>query len=133
MLTKKQINSLNKIFKAYPKIKLVYLFGSRANAKIGPLSDYDFAVYLDEKDKNKRGELKMELIGRIMMILKTNEIDLCILNDIDSPEFKYRIINEGILIFEREPFKLLVEPYILNEFFDFRYSLKKYKLTKAYE
>ncbi|MDO8436394.1 MAG: nucleotidyltransferase domain-containing protein [bacterium] len=127
----KAINNLSKLFKLYPKIKLVYLFGSRANGKIGPLSDYDFAVYLDEKDPKKRFDLRLELLGKITTKLKTENVDLCVLNDIDSPELKYNIIKDGILIFEKEPFKVLLEPKILNEYFDFYALLSRHKLTKA--
>lgn len=40
-----------KLFENYPEIKLVYLFGSQAEGKTGPMSDYDFAIYFDEKTK----------------------------------------------------------------------------------
>lgn len=128
-----KIKELQKYFELYPQIKLVYLFGSKAEGKDGPLSDYDFAVYLDEKDKKKRDDLRLKLIADISSKLKTNEVDVCILNDIEAPEFKYNVVKNGILIFEKEPFKLLVEPHIFNEYFDFRHSLIKYNLTKAYD
>lgn len=60
----------------------------------------------------------------------TNKIDVCILNDLKSPELKYNIIKNGYLVYEKEPFKLLVEPPILNEYFDFHQSLSRYHLTK---
>lgn len=126
-----EIKKLISIFKLYPKIKLVYLFGSRVNGRIGPLSDYDFAVYLDEKDPKKRFETRVELLGKITTKLKTNAVDLSILNEIESPELKFNIIKEGKLIFEKEPFKVLVEPKILNEYFDFHDLLLRYNLTKA--
>ena len=127
----KKMKNLSKIFKLYPEIKLVYLFGSRANGKIGPLSDYDFGIYLDEKDPKKRFDLRLELLGKITTKLKTDDLDLCVINDIDSPELKYNIIKDGILIFEKEPFKVLVEPKILNDYFDFYALLSRHNLTKA--
>jgi len=39
------------IFENHPAVKLVYFFGSRAANASGHLSDYDFAVYLDERDE----------------------------------------------------------------------------------
>jgi len=45
-MTKEQLNKLIAIFKGYSEVKLVYLFGSRASGKTGPLSDYDFAIYI---------------------------------------------------------------------------------------
>jgi len=52
------------------------------------------------------------------------------LNLIEGPELKYNIIKEGKLIYEKEPYKVLIEPRILNEYFDFRMSLLRYNLTK---
>lgn len=126
-----KIKNLCKIFKLYPRIKLVYLFGSRANGKTGPLSDYDFGIYLSEKDPKKRFDLRLKLIAEISKELKDDKVDVCILNDIDAPELKYNIIKNGRIIFEKKPFKILVEPKILNEYFDFHFSLLKYNLTKG--
>lgn len=130
-MEKKIIEKLINKFKLYSEIKLVYLFGSRATGKTGPLSDYDFAVYLDEKDAKKRFYLRCELVGEISKILKTNDVDVCILNDIKSPSLKYSIVKEGKILLEKEPFKVLLEPRMLNEYFDFHYSLRKNNLTKT--
>lgn len=126
-----ELAKLNHIFQAFNAIKLVYLFGSQVNGHAGPLSDYDFAVYLDEKNLQKRGQIKLELIHEFSKTLRTNRIDVVILNDNIAPELKYNIIKEGHLIYEEEPYRVLVEPQILNEYFDFHHSLKKYGLTKA--
>ncbi|MGC9004444.1 MAG: type VII toxin-antitoxin system MntA family adenylyltransferase antitoxin [bacterium] len=124
-------SKLKPIFEKYKEIKLVYLFGSRARGLIGPLSDYDFAVYLEEMDKKKIFDIKLELITSISEVLRTDEVDVVILNEVDYPELKYNIIKEGKLLFEREAFKVLVEPRILTEYFDFHSILKRHKLTKG--
>jgi len=110
---------------------MVYLFGSRVVGKEPPLSDYDFAVYLDTGDKKRMYEIKFELFDRISRMLKTDRIDIVILNLTESPELKYQIIKEGKLIFQIEPFKIIVEPNILNEYFDFQMILLRYNLTQA--
>jgi predicted nucleotidyltransferase len=74
------------IFKSYPKIKLVYLFGSRARQDSGTLSDHDFAIYFDSKDKRKMNDIKFELFDRLSRLLKTDKIDIVILNLLESPE-----------------------------------------------
>ncbi|MEW6408326.1 MAG: nucleotidyltransferase domain-containing protein [Patescibacteria group bacterium] len=124
-------NKLKNIFQSYPQIKLVYFFGSKAKGKADPLSDFDFAFYLDEKDEKRMFEIKIELIDKISRELKTDKIDIVILNLTQSPELKYNIIKEGKIIYEKEPFKVLIEPKILNEYFDFKIFLQKYGLTKA--
>lgn len=127
----KHIKKLNSIFKSYPEIKLTYLFGTRAIYKDSLISDYDFAFYLDTKDKKRMYEIKFELFDKISRLLKTDKIDIVILNLTESPELKYQIIKEGRLIFKREPFKIIVEPAILNEYFDFQIGLLRHRLTQA--
>ena len=130
-MTKEQLKNLTSIFKSYPEIKLVYFFGSRAKGFEGPMSDYDFAVYFDEKNKKKMFDAKFILADQIGRFLSTDKVDIVILNLAESPELKYNIIKDGRLIYEKEPFRLIIEPNILNEFFDFQYLLRKYHLTKA--
>lgn len=130
-MNKQQQKKLTEIFSGYPKIKLVYFFGSRATGEDGPMSDYDFALYLDEKDKRKIFEIQCAVIGQLSLILKTDAVDVVVLNTAENIELKYDIIREGKLIYEVEPFKVLLEPRILHEYFDFRTMLRKYNLTKA--
>jgi len=130
------IKRIKSILDAFPEIKLVYFFGSMASETDGLTSDYDFAVYFDlrpylEKDREKMFEIKFNLMDQLSRALNTDKIDVVILNLTESPEFKYEVIKNGKLIYKKEPFQVLVEPKILNEYFDFRYLLKKYNLTKA--
>lgn len=76
-------------------------------------------------------EIKFELFDKISRLLKTDKIDIVILNLTESPELKYLIIKEGRLIYEKVPFKIIVEPAILNEYFDFQIGLLRYCLTQA--
>ncbi len=53
---KKEINLFMKKLKEMPdfnRVKFVILFGSRAEGRAGPMSDYDFAVYYDGDDKER--------------------------------------------------------------------------------
>jgi len=129
-MTEEQLKRLNNIFGKYPDLKLVYLFGSQASEKVGPLSDYDFAFYIKE-DRKKAYYTSFKIEGEISKVLSTDKIDMVIINHTDSPELKYSIIKNGKMLYEVEPYRLLVEPKILNEYFDFRYLLRKYQLTGA--
>lgn len=131
MLSKFQIDNLKSFFQSSPQIKLVYFFGSRARETSGPLSDYDFAFYVEEKDEKKLFDFKLNLISQLSQLLKSDKVDVIIINLIESPELKYNIIKEGELIFEKEPYRLLIEPQILNNYFDFHNLLLRYNLTKA--
>lgn len=125
-----KIKDLVSVFQLYPQVKLVYFFGSRAKSKEGPLSDYDFAIFLDEKDAKIRFETKLNLMSKLSQKIGTDSVDVVVLNDTESPELKYSIIKEGKLLYEEEPYKVFVEPRIFNEYFDFISGLKKYGLTK---
>ena len=57
-MNKNKIEKIKQFFIKYKQVKLVYVFGSQANGSVGPMSDYDFAVYIDEKNKKKRSELR---------------------------------------------------------------------------
>ena len=126
-----EVKKLIPLFESYLSIKLVYFFGSRARDDAGPMSDYDFAVYTDGLVSREISELKIELLGKITLALGTDDVDVVTLNTTRNCELKYNIIQEGILIFEREPYQIIAEPRILNEYFDFRYMMKKHNLTKA--
>lgn len=130
------VDKLKSIFDKFSPIKLVYFFGSMASGQAGPLSDYDFAVYFDlqknsAKDKEQMFDIKFKLMDQLSRALKTDKVDVAILNLTEEPEFKYSVIKDGKLIYDQEPFRVLIEPKILNEYFDFRYFMRKYNLTKA--
>ncbi len=123
-------NNYKKMFAKYPQVKLAYLFGSQANGTAGPISDYDFAVYLKEKNSRKRFDIRLKLMSQLSLLLKTDGVDVIVINDTESPDLKYNIIKEGKLILEKQPYKILIEPQIINEYFDFNLSLFKNNLTK---
>lgn len=125
------IDKMKAVFNLHPEIKLAYLFGSQVSGKTGPLSDFDFAFYVHEEDHKKIFDLKLGLFDEISRTLGTDKIDIVILNLVKGPELKYSIIKEGELIFSQEPFKVLVEPKIIREYFDFHDILVHHQLTKA--
>lgn len=118
-------------FKKYSEIKLVYLFGSQARSDAGPMSDYDFAVYVATQDPETLGRLQLVLTCEIAGILAPSNVDVVMLNTLTMPEMKYAIITEGVLLYEKKPYKMIVEPGILNEYFDFRLLLERHGLTCA--
>ena len=94
--------SYQKIFQKYP-IQVAYLFGSQATGKTTKLSDYDFAVLLDKKvEKNQYSQYQLEIISELLKIVKTDHLDLVILNNLKIPLFlKYNVIKEGKVIYEK--------------------------------
>jgi len=63
--------------KARKDVIFAYLFGSLTSGMLKLLSDIDIAVYLK---KRKLSEKRLEIIGDLADILKTDEIDLAVLN-----------------------------------------------------
>lgn len=116
------------IFGHYPEVKLVYFFGSKAEGKGGLLSDYDFAVYFDgDTPKQKRFDIILKLNGVLTELLKTNQVDIVTLNDDVGSLLKYQAVG-GKLIYNVEPYRLIAEPRILNEYFDFQIFSKRHSL-----
>ncbi len=125
----KYFSQLNNLFSQYKEIKLVYLFGSQAKKKTSPLSDYDFAVYLDKSTSiNGKKDILLELNFKLSLMLKTNNIDVVILNKSLSPLLQFNIVKDGILIYEKDPYRLLVESEILSYYFDFQVFKKTYNI-----
>ena len=54
---------------------------------------------------------------------------MVILNQNIPTALAYNAIAQGKLLYEVEPFKLMIEPKVLNEYFDYKLSLQKNNLT----
>lgn len=129
MISQEIKESLVDLVRSYEGVKLFYLFGSQARDNAGPMSDYDFAIYSDTGVGNDVF-LVPELQAKISKLLGTDKVDLCDLSKIEMPELMFDVIN-GKLLYEVEPYKELIEPQILNKYFDFKLELRKNNLTKS--
>lgn len=132
-MNKGQIAKIKAVFNKYPEIKLAYFFGSRAACTGGLSSDYDFAVYLHKKNGKKAFDCKIALITELSRILKTDRVDVVLLNSVQNPTLKFAVINDGKLVFERPPYRILAEPLIMSEYFDFHDMLARHNLTRGTE
>ncbi|MFZ4858314.1 MAG: type VII toxin-antitoxin system MntA family adenylyltransferase antitoxin [Desulfuromonadaceae bacterium] len=108
---------LEPLFSRDQRVVFAYIFGGLASGEQRPLSDVDIAVYLDScVDK---AEVKLDIIGAVSDVLKTDEIDLVILNDA-SISLVGRILRKKRLIADKQPFlRHKFESLALREFFDF--------------
>ena len=98
-------------------VLFAYLFGSLAKGKHYPLSDVDIAVYLSKFDELI--DAKMEILGNLIDLLETDEIDLVILNTA-SIVLRMRILENKKLILDNSPFQRhRFESITMREFFDF--------------
>ncbi len=131
MLSKQQIKDITSVIKQHSAVVLAYAFGSRVSGDVGPMSDYDFAIYVYGLNGDEILDLRLGLMGELSKLLVSDRIDLLVLNQIDVPALKYNIINAGVLLFDRDNYRMLVEPKILNEYFDFQTFLQHNGLTKV--
>ena len=100
-----------------PDILFAYLFGSFGREKHLPLSDVDIAVYIQEPTVVQ--EKKMEILGALIDILQTDEIDLVVLNTASLP-LRMRILENKKVVVDREPFmRHRYESLTMREYFDF--------------
>jgi len=106
-----------------PDILFAYLFGSFGRGKQLPLSDVDIAVYL--KESTVVQEKKMEILGALIDILQTDEIDLVILNNAPLP-LRRRILESKKVVVDHEPFRRHhYESLTMREYFDFSIKEKE--------
>lgn len=108
-------------------VKLAYLFGSVAEGKEGKLSDVDLAVFLDESlSKKERFNLQLKLMSELTGIMKTDKVDLVIMNDV-SLSLNYEIIKANHpLVVGDEGKKIDFEHEILSRYLDRRYYEKRW-------
>jgi len=119
-----KFNDIKKIFSEEENILLAYLFGSPVIGKTGPLSDYDFAVFLSRKPSFP---LKYKLKNKLVKLLNTSQVDLVILNDAPI-ELKYKVIATGKIIFQKNSLiKTEFEANILSQYFDYLPVLRAQK------
>ena len=99
------------------RVVFAYIFGGLASGEQRPLSDVDIAVYLNSCDD--KAEVKLDIIGAISDVLRTDEIDLVILNGA-STSLVGRILRKKRVIADKQPFlRHKFESLAMREFFDF--------------
>ncbi len=86
-----------------PDVVAGYLHGSQARGTAGPLSDVDLAVWLGPSlDSARRFDRQLELMGRAASLLRTDEVQLVVLNDA-SPLLQHRVLRDGIVLADPDP------------------------------
>jgi len=83
-------------------IAAIFLFGSYAQGKQTRLSDIDLAILLEpDYPRENFFKKKLELLPVVTSILRTDEVDLIILNCAPL-SLAYRILSQGKLLYEKE-------------------------------
>lgn len=121
-----QNTKLTDLFSKQEYVKLAYLYGSVAKGMAGKLSDVDVGVLLNESlSKKERFDLQLKLIGDVADILKTDRVDLVVMNDVPH-SLNYEIIKTNCPLFIRDRIgKIDFEHKVLSKYLDRRYYEKR--------
>lgn len=119
MNTNVDIDELRCFFESEPDISFAYIFGSQALGNAGPLSDIDIAVFLDKSFAETHYlDKQSEVLGRLTTFLRTNKVDLIILNE--APLLlAHRVLKNGTAVFCRDTVqRVRFETRIVRDYLD---------------
>ena len=106
-----------------PEVKFAYLFGSVALGKSNKLSDVDLAVFIDAdylKENKFTYGYKAELITELIKVLRTNSVDLVILNSVPVL-LKHKVLVGGkLLVCRDDSERIRFQVKSLNEYSDLK-------------
>jgi len=110
-------NQIITVLSQRESIIFAYLFGSTVTKSLTPMSDIDIAVYLNANITGS--EERLCLIGDLMASLKTDDIDLVILN-FAPLTLKARIILNKEMMVDNSPFlRHSFESLVMRQYYDF--------------
>ena len=109
------------------RVVCAYLFGSHVKGTAGPLSDIDVALYFDETvGRDEYFDLRLEILGELIDSLRTDGVDLIVLNDA-PPLLAHRILKEGQLLFSTdEKLRIAFEVRAILGYLDWKPYVEKY-------
>jgi hypothetical protein len=108
-------------------IVFAYLFGSHATGTAGPTSDVDVDVYL--RPGVDAFEARLRILGRLQQVLRSDAVDLVILNTAPL-SLAGRILRQRQVLIDRAPFERhQYESLTSRMFIDFR--VREHRLLSA--
>ena len=107
-------------------ITFAYLFGSLASGYNTLLSDVDLAVYFSEGEITI--ERKMEILGKLMELLETDEIDFVILNTAPLTLRMKILENKSVIVDNAQFLRYAYESVTMRKYFDF--SIKEMSILE---
>jgi predicted nucleotidyltransferase len=114
---------LSQVLSRSQDVLFAYLFGSHITGIITESSDMDIAVYLDKKHADIEDYLSLH--SALTRALKTDKIDLVILNNANNLILLDSIVRHGILVIDREKDRREeFELHVLHSAIDFKEQRK---------
>lgn len=123
---------LRSYFETRPEVQLAYLFGSQATGKANRLSDVDVAVLTEPSrvKKNLPYGYKAEIGTDLMSLLKTNRVDIVLLNEA-PPFLRHQVLKTGKCLWARDPsMRIQFETEALARFLDVKPLLQSHYESK---
>lgn len=123
-----EINKIKNVLANDERIVFAYIFGSRAKGIAGNRSDWDIAVYVAEKaGQTMPATLPFYIEAEIAELLATDDVQVVVLNGLESPLFGFEIINQGVLLIDKDEGKRIeFESRVLGQYHDWQYFLKRH-------
>ena len=117
---------LIEFFSTKDNVTLAYLFGSTVRGDANQLSDVDIAIKFDESlSKKDVFDAELNLISELTGILKTDKVDLIVMND--APLLlNYNIIKNGKILKSDESKRVQFEKKILSTYPDGMYCIERH-------
>ncbi|HJH29803.1 MAG TPA: nucleotidyltransferase domain-containing protein [Methanosarcinaceae archaeon] len=117
---------LIEFFETKDSVTLAYLFGSTVRGDANQLSDVDIAVKFDESlSKKDVFGAELSLISELTGILKTDKVDLVVMND--APLLlNYNIIKNGKILKSDESIRIQFETMTLSTYLDEKHYIEQH-------
>jgi uncharacterized protein len=120
------IKRVKRILKMNSGIEFAYLFGSQAQGTADERSDWDIAVFF-KKDPQKLPRWTLFYLESEISREIGKEVHIISLNNLDSPVFLFQIINNGLLLVDKNTEKrILFEAQVLSKYHDWNYFLRRH-------
>jgi len=117
---------LTNFFSTIDNVHIAYLFGSTVKGNVNKLSDIDIAVMLDENlSKKDMLDMELDLISELTRVLKSDKIDLVVLN-YTPLLLKYNIIKYGHFLTSYESKRIAFEANVMSRYLDEQYYIKRH-------
>lgn len=119
----RRLASLAEAFSGSSSVRFAYLFGSAARGELGPLSDVDVAVYLEEGVDPV--DSRLDVTEALSRHLGTDSLDVVVLNTAPT-SLVGRALMDRVVVLDRDPFlRHAFESKALRQFYDFRMMEKR--------
>ncbi|HOL22076.1 MAG TPA: nucleotidyltransferase domain-containing protein [bacterium] len=124
---KNNIKKIRYVLETKPSVMFAYLFGSRNTNKNNQRSDWDIAIYFNQYPVEKNPWIRFTIQAELSAILKTDAVDIIVLNTLEEPSLAFDIINNSTILLDKDPSRRIIyEAMVLNKYFDWQYFLKRH-------